>query len=57
VSEVLWGLQRELEAVHGVEAGGRVEDFLITGSALERLGVAPPRAPEQVLVLEGEDEL
>ncbi len=54
---VLGRLQTELEALHAVEAGGRVEDFLVSEGALVRLGVARPRAPEQVLVLEGDDEL
>lgn len=54
---VLGRLQAELEGLHGVEAGGRVEDFLVTDSVLERLGVAAPRAPEQVLVLEDSGEL
>lgn len=54
---VLGRLQEELEAVHAVEAGGRVEDYLVSGSVLERLGVTAPRSPEQVLVLEERDEV
>lgn len=54
---ILSRLQNELESLHAVEAGGRVEDFLVSGPVLERLGVAAPRTPEQVLVLDGEGEV
>jgi hypothetical protein len=46
-------LQRELEAIYGVEAP-RVQEFLVGGDAARAAGRAP-RAPEELLVLEEED--
>jgi hypothetical protein len=45
-------LQLELEAIYGVEAP-RVEEFLV-GSEAARAAGHPPRAPEELLVLEEE---
>lgn len=46
-------LQRELEAIYGVEAP-RVEEFLVGSEAARAAGHAP-RGPEELLVLEEED--
>jgi hypothetical protein len=46
-------LQRELEAIYGVEAP-RVEEFLVGSDAARAAGHAP-RAPEELLVVEEED--
>jgi hypothetical protein len=46
-------LQRELEAIYGVEAP-RVEEFLVGSDAARAAGHAP-RAPEELLVLEEAD--
>jgi hypothetical protein len=46
-------LQRELEAIYGVEAP-RVEEYLV-GGELARAAGRPLRAPEELLVLEEED--
>jgi hypothetical protein len=46
-------LQRELEAIYGVEAP-RVQEFLVEGDAARAAGRSP-RAPEELLVLEEAD--
>jgi hypothetical protein len=46
-------LQRELEAIYGVEAP-RVQEFLV-GSDAARAAGRSPRAPEELLVLEEDD--
>jgi hypothetical protein len=53
--ETLGFLQRELEAIYGVEAP-QVELFLV-GSETARAAGCPPRALEELLVLEEEDGL
>jgi hypothetical protein len=53
--ETLGFLQRELEAIYGVEAP-RVEHFLVGSEAALAAG-CPPRAPEELLMLEEEDGL
>lgn len=50
-------LQGELQHVQGVEAGHRVEDFVVSAPVLERMGLRQPRAEEEVLVVEEHDEL
>lgn len=50
-------LQRELQQVHGVETEHRVEDYLVTRGALSRMGLRPPRADEEVLLVEEEGEI
>ncbi len=57
MSTILGHLQRELEALHAVESEHRVEDYLIGEKALGHLGVARPRADEELLVLEEGGEL
>jgi hypothetical protein len=51
--ETLAFIQRELEAIYGVEAP-RVQEFLVGGETARRAG-RTPRAPEELLVLEEED--
>ncbi len=46
-------LQRELEAIYGVEAPG-VQEFLV-GSETARAAGCSPRAPEELLVVEEDD--
>jgi hypothetical protein len=53
--ETLAFLQRELEVIYGVEAP-RVHDFLVGLEAARAAGHAPA-APEELLVLDGEDGL
>ncbi|HEY7516251.1 MAG TPA: hypothetical protein VIC87_17300, partial [Vicinamibacteria bacterium] len=53
--ETLGFFQRELEAIYGVEAPC-VEPFLVGFDAARAAG-CPPRAPEELLVLEEEDGL
>jgi len=53
--ETLGFLQRELEAIYGVQAP-QVEEFLV-GSDTARAAGRSPRSPEELLVLEEEDGL
>jgi len=50
-------LQAELQHVQAVEAGHRVEDFVVSRAVLEQMGLKAPRAEEEVLVVEERDEL
>ena len=50
-------LQEELQHVQAVETGHRVEDFVVSRAVLEGMGLKAPRADEEVLVVEEQDEL
>lgn len=56
-SGALAWLQGELEHVQAIETEHRVEDYVVSRETLERLGVRPPRAEEEVLVVEERDEI
>ena len=49
-------IQRALEVIYGVSAPEKVEDFLVSPATLAGLGTRV-RAPEELLVLPGADEL
>ncbi|WP_373045609.1 hypothetical protein [Vulgatibacter sp.] len=50
-------LQHELQHVQAVETGHRVEDFVVSRSGLEQMGLKAPKAEEEVLVVEERGEL
>jgi hypothetical protein len=50
-------LQAELQHVQAVETEHRVEDFVVSRTALEGMGLKAPKAEEEVLVVEERDEL
>jgi hypothetical protein len=49
-------IQRALEAIYGVSAPGKVEDYLVSRATLSGLGESV-RAPEELVILPGKDEL
>lgn len=56
--KVLGLLQQEIEELHAVRSGHRVEDFVVSGAILARMGLPAPRAEEEVLVVDhGDDEV